>query len=42
MAIYILFLQYIIYFLKEGKGKVVIVVFIGFIIVQFGIDKKIW
>ncbi len=41
MAIYTLFLQHIIYSLKEGVGKAAIVVPTGFITAQTGIDKKI-
>lgn len=41
MAIYTLFLQHIMYSLKEGKGKAAIVVPTGFITAQSGIDKKI-
>jgi len=40
MAIYLLFLQHIIYSLKEG-GKAAVVVPTGFITAQSGIDKKI-
>ena len=40
MAIYLMFLQHIIYSLKE-KGKAAIVVPTGFITAQTGIDKKI-
>ena len=40
MAIYLLFIQHIIYSLKE-KGKAAIVVPTGFITAQSGIDKKI-
>ncbi|MCX7549025.1 class I SAM-dependent DNA methyltransferase [Xanthomarina sp. F1114] len=41
MAIYTLFLQHIIYSLKEGSGKAAIVVPTGFITAQSGIEKKI-
>ncbi|MFH6770271.1 class I SAM-dependent DNA methyltransferase [Gaetbulibacter aquiaggeris] len=41
MAIYTLFLQHIIYSLKEGVGKAAIVVPTGFITAQSGIEKKI-
>lgn len=41
MAIYTLFLQHIMYSLKEGTGKAAIVVPTGFITAQTGIDKKI-
>lgn len=41
MAIYTLFLQHIIYSLKEGTGKAAIVVPTGFITAQSGIEKKI-
>lgn len=41
MSIYTLFLQHIIYSLKEGTGKAAIVVPTGFITAQSGIEKKI-
>jgi len=41
MAIYLMFLQHIIYSLKEGTGKAAVVVPTGFITAQTGIDKKI-
>ena len=41
MAIYTMFLQHIIFSLKEGTGKAAIVVPTGFITAQSGIDKKI-
>ncbi|MCE2613550.1 type I restriction-modification system subunit M [Flavobacteriaceae bacterium D16] len=41
MAIYTLFLQHIIYSLKENKGKAAIVVPTGFLTAQSGIYKKI-
>ncbi|WP_010136517.1 HsdM family class I SAM-dependent methyltransferase [Ochrovirga pacifica] len=41
MAIYLMFLQHIMYSLEETKGKAAIVVPTGFITAQSGIDKKI-
>jgi len=41
MAIYLLFLQHIIYSLSDNKGKAAIVVPTGFITAQSGIEKKI-
>lgn len=41
MAIYTLFLQHIIYSLREGKGKAAIVVPTGFITAQSGIENRI-
>ena len=41
MSIYTLFLQHIIYSLREGTGKAAIVVPTGFITAQSGIEKKI-
>jgi type I restriction enzyme M protein len=41
MAIYLMFLQHIIYSLREGTGKAAVVVPTGFITAQTGIDKKI-
>lgn len=41
MAIYPLFIQHIMFSLKEGKGKAAIVVPTGFITAQSGIEKKI-
>ncbi|WP_053977214.1 HsdM family class I SAM-dependent methyltransferase [Mangrovimonas xylaniphaga] len=41
MAIYLMFLQHIMYSLEENKGKAAIVVPTGFITAQSGIDKKI-
>jgi type I restriction enzyme M protein len=40
MAIYTMFLQHIIYSLKDGTGKAAIVVPTGFITAQTGIEKK--
>ncbi|HTJ50575.1 MAG TPA: class I SAM-dependent DNA methyltransferase [Cyclobacteriaceae bacterium] len=41
MAIYLMFLQHIMYSLKDGTGKAAIVVPTGFITAQSGIDRKI-
>jgi len=41
MAIYLMFLQHIMFSLKEGSGKAAVVVPTGFITAQSGIDKKI-
>ena len=41
MAIYLMFLQHIMYSLKAGTGKAAVVVPTGFITAQSGIDKKI-
>lgn len=41
MAIYLMFLQHIMYSLKDGTGKAAIVVPTGFITTQSGIDRKI-
>lgn len=41
MAIYLMFLQHIMYSLEKKKGKAAIVVPTGFITAQSGIDKKI-
>lgn len=41
MAIYLMFLQHIMYSMKDGIGKAAIVVPTGFITAQSGIDKKI-
>lgn len=41
MAIYLLFIQHIMYSMKKGTGKAAIVVPTGFITAQSGIDKKI-
>lgn len=41
MAIYTLFLQHIMYSLKEGVGKAAVVVPTGFITAQSGIEKRI-
>jgi len=41
MAIYLMFLQHIIFSMKAGTGKAAVVVPTGFITAQSGIDKKI-
>ncbi len=41
MAIYLMFLQHIMYSLKKGTGKAAVVVPTGFITAQSGIDKRI-
>ena len=41
MAIYLMFLQHIMYSMKDGTGKAAIVVPTGFITAQSGINKKI-
>lgn len=41
MAIYLLFIQHIIYSLDEAKGKAAVVVPTGFLTAQSGIEKKI-
>ena len=41
MGIYLMFLQHIIYSLKDGTGKAAVVVPTGFITAQSGIEKKI-
>ena len=41
MAIYLLFIQHIIYTLKAANGKAAVVVPTGFLTAQSGIEKKI-